>query len=326
MRNPLIDLLIFITGKKAIFPLYHAISDSSLPHIQHLYKIKNRKSFIKDLDFLLKNYTPIDLFDLIDIIKNEKKITRPVFHLTFDDGLSQVYDIIFPVLKKKGIPCTIFINPAFVDNKGLFYRYKASILIDKLKNVNYNNSVNAEIGKLLQTNNKSVNDIKRKILTVKYANSYILDEIADILEVDFYQYLKEYKPYLTEDQIQTLINNHFTFGGHSIDHPLYSELTEKDQIYQTINSIEYLKEKYSVEYKVFSFPFSSHKVIASFFNTIFKSIDLSFDVGRFNQDIYKQNIHRLPMEEKIRNPFILFNLEYVKYLMKLITRNNFVSH
>lgn len=46
--------------------------------------------------------------------------------------MRQCYDVILPILEAKGIPATFFINSGFIDNKDLFFRFKASFLIDEL--------------------------------------------------------------------------------------------------------------------------------------------------------------------------------------------------
>lgn len=115
-------------------PFYHTVSNTELPHIQHLYPIKTAKQFEKDLDFLLQYFEPIAMDTLAKQIQQQKPFDRPSFHLTFDDGLSGCYHIIAPILKRKGIPASFFINSDFVDNQGLFYRYQVSLLLHHLKN------------------------------------------------------------------------------------------------------------------------------------------------------------------------------------------------
>lgn len=129
-----VRLLMKLTGKNVIFPFYHSVSDSYLAHIHHLYHPKTTKQFISDLDFLLKHYCPMDINEVISFRDSSKKRSKPGFFLSFDDGLKEFYEIIAPVLLKKGIPAACFLNSGFVDNKDLFYRYKASLLCEYFLN------------------------------------------------------------------------------------------------------------------------------------------------------------------------------------------------
>jgi len=126
----LINLLQIITRKKIIVPFYHTVAEQPLPHIKHLYRMKTVEEFQKDLNFLLKYFEPIDIETLYHLHIHKTVPKKPVFHLTFDDGMTEIYDIVAPILLKKGISATFFVNSAFVDNKALFYRHKDSLELE----------------------------------------------------------------------------------------------------------------------------------------------------------------------------------------------------
>ena len=113
-----------------VFPIYHMISDEDVSYVKHLYSYKNVKSFTADLDFFLKYYKPIDLTTLLISVKEKTELPKHSFLISFDDGFKELYDIVVPILKQKGIPATFFINKCFIDNKEMFYRNKASLLIE----------------------------------------------------------------------------------------------------------------------------------------------------------------------------------------------------
>ena len=116
--------LIKISKQQLLLPFYHLVSDNEPEYVKGLYKSKTIQQFKNDLELFLKYYEPITLEDVILFNKGELKLLKPSFHLTFDDGLSNFYHVIAPILSKKNIPATVFVNTAFVDNKDLFYRYK----------------------------------------------------------------------------------------------------------------------------------------------------------------------------------------------------------
>ncbi|MDR1368532.1 MAG: polysaccharide deacetylase family protein [Dysgonamonadaceae bacterium] len=119
--------LICHTGTSLILPFYHTVSDEYLPHIHPLYRPKTIKEFENDLDFLLKHFQPVDMQTVFACCRERKSIQTPSFHLSFDDGLKEVYDIITPLLYSKGIPFSVFVNSDFVDNKTLFSRHREAL-------------------------------------------------------------------------------------------------------------------------------------------------------------------------------------------------------
>jgi hypothetical protein len=200
-----------------IIPYYHIVSDSEVLSVKHLYNFKKSQQFKEDLDFLLKYYCPINLFEIIENLKTGRELPKRAFLLTFDDGFREINDVIAPILVEKGIPATFFINSAFIDNKKLCYQHKSSILVENIKKIG-SRRLEEKIKGILLKNKLESNNIKEGILSVKYQQKDILDEIADLMNVDFNDYLLKYEPYLTSDQIDNLIKNRFTIGAHSIDH------------------------------------------------------------------------------------------------------------
>ena len=319
-----LEILIKISHQNIIFPFYHLISDREVVHIKHLYKIRTSKAFEHDLDFILKYYEPLQLTDLTDSLsKNKIKTNR--FLLSFDDGLSEFHDVVAPILLRKGIPAICFLNSGFIDNKDLFFRYKASILIEKLQN---SKKTSIPLKQIETWFEQKQLDFKNKCLSIRsinYSNKHLLDELAVLLEVDFHKYLLENKPYLTTEQIISLKKQGFLFGAHSIDHPLYSELDENQQLMQTTQSISEIATKFGIDYKIFSFPFTDFGVTKSFFDKIVPITDLTFGCAGLKKDDCIWNLQRIPMEIKSYSAQEVIYGEYLYYIFKQIFNKNTIK-
>ena len=91
-----------------------------------------------------------------------------------------------------------------------------SILIDKLIERHNKKDFLIELSKKSQAKNRMDKEsIKEILLGFRYENNKILDEIADNIGFSFKKYLEDEKPYMTTEQINSLIRQGFTFGGHS---------------------------------------------------------------------------------------------------------------
>ncbi len=287
---------------------------ADLPHIVHLYQLRTARQFEADVDFFLKHYEPVEL----DFFKNNdhlKKSDKNYFHLTFDDGLREVFDIIAPILLKKGIPATIFLNANFVDNRELFFRYKASLILDFFNKNNVSQAQRSVIQEIASEG----------ILSINFSTKSKLDQIADYLEIDFNNFLKEQQPYLNTNQIQILYNQGFTFGGHSLNHPLFAEISLSEQIKQATDSTLFAQKITGQKTGAFAFPFTDFGVENTFFNKIFveKAIDVSFGTAGLKQQRYTQHWQRFPMEEGEGTAEELVKTEYLYYLIKRIFGKHF---
>jgi peptidoglycan/xylan/chitin deacetylase (PgdA/CDA1 family) len=285
-----------------------------LPHIAHLYEPRTAYQFEKDIDFFLKYYEPVDL----DFLKNNCHLKKPdknYFHLTFDDGLREVYDIIAPILLRKGVPATIFLNVDFVDNQALFFRYKASLILD------FFNKKEVSKGEYLEIENIA----PKGLLHINFLNKNKLDEIAQILNIDFDDFLKQKQPYLETNKIQSLASQGFTFGGHSLNHPLFSEIPLSEKVRQATESTIFAKRITAQKTGAFAFPFTDFGVENTFFNKIFreKNIDISFGTAGLKQQRYAQHWQRFPMEEGEGTAQELVKTEYLYYMVKRLFGKHF---
>jgi peptidoglycan/xylan/chitin deacetylase (PgdA/CDA1 family) len=312
-------LLQKVSDQRLILPFYHAISDDEMPHIQHLYTIKGIKNFINDLDFLVKYYTPIDYKQFQEISHASKKAEKPSFLLSFDDGLKEFHDIIAPILLQKGIPAICFLNSAFIDNKDLFFRYKSSLLIDKIRK---EPGLTSKIQSFFDGSPKIV----QKILSIRYQNKDLLNELAKLIDYSFDDFLINHAPYLNSKQITSLINQGFHFGSHSIDHPEYQDLDLQEQIRQTRESMQFICNKFSIEYKAFAFPFTDYNVSKGFFNNVNTNniVENTFGCAGQRRDVISNNYQRIPFEMTNLTGKQILNSELVYYLLKMPFGKNLI--
>ena len=64
------------------------------------YKIKGMEieDFENQIKLFKKKYTPIGVKDILEAINNDKKIPESSILLTFDDGLKDHFENVFPIL------------------------------------------------------------------------------------------------------------------------------------------------------------------------------------------------------------------------------------
>jgi len=320
------QLLKSIGSATNLFPYHHTVSKESLPHIKHLYDYKNDSQFVKDLDFLLKHFNPITVSEIITSVRQDRKLPSQSFLLSFDDGFKEVHDVIAPILEKKGVPAIFFINPAFIDNKDLFYRCKISLLIDELlKNKNNKNYLHL-YNDLLNDENKSLKSTIISLKKINQTNAALLDTIASKIDFSFTLFLQKQQPFLTTEQLQSLHKRGFSIGAHSMNHPYYQLLSLKAQIQQTISSCQYVNEHFDLNNCCFSFPHSDKDLSQALFNGLQTTdIPLFFGIQNQKNEISNNMIHRFNAERTEVNFENQVKGLIILTWMRQITGNNVVT-
>ncbi len=287
-----------IAGRSLVAPCYHMVSDDSPIHTRHLYAERGIAEFEKDLDYLLQSFTPLSLEEIGSLSARGLSIPGNSLFLSFDDGFREMSEIVAPLCRRKGVPATFFLTTAFLDNRVLGSRHKASLLIDDCERQGIGADSPA-LKKLIQEAGLGpFESIRQTFLAVSHAQTHLLDECAVSLGVDFEDYLRTSRPYLTLDQVRGLLQEGFSIGGHSIDHPRYGDLEFNEQIRQTVECIQYLTGNFPVPCKAFAFPFVSDGVDDRFFEEVLtKNIaDLVFCIGRMPTKSHKRAFQRFGVE------------------------------
>ena len=315
------SLIKSVNSAGTLLPYHHTVSNDFLPHIKHLYNYKNEKQFTNDIDFLLKHYNPISTDDFKKCIIENSALPKKSFLLSFDDGLKEIYEIIAPILLQKGVPAYFFINPSFINNKELFYRYKVSLLINEiLKNKEQVYFLNIFYD-TLGIKNKNFYEIIKALKNIDNNNAYLVEIIAGKIGFSFNDFLVSKQPFLTEEQLKLLHIKGFTLGGHSMDHPHYHNLSLSEQVEQTIASCKYVNEILGINNCSFSFPHSDEGISQEFFN-IMKDYNIPLYFGTQNQkmEIKNKMLHRFNAER----PEIDFSSQ-IKGLTTMIWFKNLIG-
>lgn len=253
----------------ALLPFSHLVSDAAPPHVSHLYTVPRVAKFKLDLDFLCRKCRPLQISELAQLpLRRDCNSCADTFILSFDDGMREVYDVIAPMLREKGIPAIFFVNSATIDNKQLMWRHKISLIIDRCK----------EPGLVPpQINIRPGERLEAKLKALRFADERIIDQMARFLEVDFDDYLRRAQPYLTTDQILELYRDGFAIGAHTHNHPYLHELPLEDQKKEISRGVEFIRVL-GLPCRHFAFPFHDNGVPVSLFRYM-TDLDLNLSFG-----------------------------------------------
>lgn len=89
--------------------MFHSIDDGKTDTKSF---VSNKSSFAKFLENEISDRTPCALSELFSDSKEKR------FALTFDDVFENVYTNAYPILKKLGIPFTLFVSSGFIGKEG----------------------------------------------------------------------------------------------------------------------------------------------------------------------------------------------------------------
>ena len=287
LEKMLITMYQSIIPRDVIGLFYHMVSDRAVPHTVHLYPHRDIKLFEEDLIYIKENYEVLSFTDLIARRIPAGRGGKPAVFLSFDDGFSECYSLVRPLLLKYGVPCIFFITTNFIDNAHMYYRNKVSLCIDRIKAldtaerqeqlINISDRYEVQLGK----DGAFVRWIK------SITDDGLIDEMCLILDIDIGSYLSEQKPYMSAEEINKLASDGFTIGAHSQRHQKLGRLSQKEIEIEIVGSCDLIGDITGTDYVPFSFPNTATGINRDYLNQILQehsSIGLLFDAKGIEQD------------------------------------------
>ena len=240
--------------------LFHGVIDKNPFKIRNYTKKHlSKKEFIKVLNDLSKRGNCMSLDQVRYNIENKIDFEDYSYSITFDDGFYNNYKIAAPILKKKELYATFYLTTSFIEKNETSWIDKIEHMIEKVKTkkiinvfnkkfkidnskrmkINFLNSIRYLSKKNNTDFNKLVLDIKKQL-----GFNYKLNNLNNILDKK-----------MNWKQVRKLNQcKYFTVGGHTVNHPILSFLSNMEAKKEIFNSINTIKKNTKIKIKHYSYP------------------------------------------------------------------------
>ncbi len=250
----------FLKKESNVIFLFHGVIDKN-PFKVRNYTKKHllKKEFIKVLNDLDKKGNCISLEQVYNTIKNKKNFRDYSYSITFDDGFYNNYKIVAPILKKRKLHATFYITTSFIDKNETSWIDKIEHMIEKTKTKTTLNILNKKF-KIGNTKKVKVNFLNSIRHLAKKDNTNLNNLVLDIKK----QLGCNFKLNNLNNMLDKKMNwaqvsklnqcEYFTIGGHTVNHPILSFLSDKEVKKEIYNSINYIKKNTGIKIKHYSYP------------------------------------------------------------------------
>jgi peptidoglycan/xylan/chitin deacetylase (PgdA/CDA1 family) len=213
-----IDRVANLCFEKALRPRfqiigYHKVSPDPHPFFEPV----EPAVFEQQMQFLKDSYNVVELQELVARSQQGQLPERAVA-ITFDDGYRDNYEYAFPILKKYGLPATIFVATAAINNaKTLWHDRIFDAFRFATKRPEATEEMTSQLSRAI--------DRARQL----WGNALweFVEKLEAALEPDFTN--RPSGSMLTWEQIRAMHGSGVQFGSHTVNHPILSRLP-KDEI------------------------------------------------------------------------------------------------
>ena len=279
---------------------YHRVGpkndDWSLePTPPHLFK--------QQMEYYFKNYEIISLDELAQYIREGKSLPPKAIAITFDDGYLDNYLYAYPFLKAHHIPATIFLITGHVESNTLFWWDKIGYILHHMNISQFNLN---ELGNFSLHPNKDKSRVHSEIadalkLISEDRKCFLINKLSEISGVDIPSNLAK-GLILSWDQIKEMSNNGISFGAHSVNHPILTNIPLKRAKWEIIQSKIDIENVLNKDVSAFSYPNGNYNTeLISIVKESGFNCAVSFTPGKFvslNDNIYA--LDRFPPRDNFR--------------------------
>lgn len=202
--------------------LYHDCAESESDYLADLDCTTSPARFAAHIEYIKRHY---DVVDLETIVTGQAK--PGAVAITFDDGYRSVYDAAFPLLRRAGLPATIYLIADVVGNEALVW----------VNELNFALRARPDRTRALACKWFGVPEgaTARQIISHCRLN-YDPDKMHGLLKDiraesgrDARSHAREAALYLDWEQVSEMEQGEITFGNHTCTHPNMERLSETQQ-------------------------------------------------------------------------------------------------
>ena len=212
--------------------------------------------FEKEIFFLMRHFTIIPLEKAIETIKDKDLLPKNSLAVTFDDGYRDNYTYAFPILKKYGIPATIFLTTDFIDNKNEW------IWTDKIAYLFANTqSRRIDIPNLGIYNLTSRRKRWKAIIDVteylKNVNNSTKNDITGLICKKLESGISkdgDKRLYLSRNEILEMSRSNISFGSHGCSHSILTKIDLKEAKREIVDSKIKIENIINKPVRLFAYP------------------------------------------------------------------------
>ena len=199
-------------------------------------------------------------FDVIGLPDFERALAEPhgrYVMVTFDDGYRDNYSLAYPILKRHGVSATFFLTTGFIDTPQVPWWDEIAWMVrtSRLSALDVNPWTSSPV---------PFEDPDREVAIARLLSVFkgLSGEVTD----DYLEFLSEalqtgrcpkqvaHELWMTWDMIREMKSNGMTFGGHTVTHPVLSNLSSQQQDWEVGECKRRLIEELGEPIEAFSYP------------------------------------------------------------------------
>ena len=204
--------------------------------------VVDSETFAWQMQYLSKHFSCLKLEEAVELLRRKRPLPPNSVVVTFDDGFWNNLGYAFPILRRFGVPATVFVTTGYIGRgTELLWTERVGRLLRAAK-------IPDETARRVRMRLKAMSFRERDAAIEELENRYGGDEIRQA-PLDLNRYT-----FLTWSQTKQLASGGITIGSHTVAHPIMSSLDDDQRRVEVMQSKQEIERHLGTPCKVFSYP------------------------------------------------------------------------
>jgi len=216
----------------------------------------SKNNFYKQMKYVAKHYKVINFKQLHQYLEGNKSFPEKTLIITFDDGYIDNYQVAYPILAELKLTAVMFVTAGYIGTDKIFWwdkiayiiknTSKSQILIEKpfKQEIRIKDQTSrVEVSRFLIKQAKKLSDAEK--------GEFII-HLSDITNVRIDNLKHKYT--MDWEQLKELSSNGYEIGSHSINHPIFSNITKEQIAHEVKESKTIIETKLGTNVITFGAP------------------------------------------------------------------------
>ncbi|RKX26512.1 MAG: hypothetical protein DRP47_08045 [Candidatus Zixiibacteriota bacterium] len=228
-----------------------------------------KSTFDQQMAFIAKHYNPVSLGDISIALKEDQPLPDRAIAVTFDDGWLDNYTNAFPILKRHGIPATIFLPTELIISNQLPIFIQVSLLLgedgiwpDKaiaaFKKVVLENDLDRDNPTLEKYKlDATASDASSFMVRLMHLNISQIEMVADEIKrtggIDKDKWNNQ-RWFINWDEMREMNQHQIDFGSHGQSHDLMINIRLEQVEQELVESKKTIESELNKPVTLFSYP------------------------------------------------------------------------
>jgi len=212
----------------------------------------NIDTFRWQMDLLAECFNVLPLREAIRMLATERMPPRAVA-ITFDDGYRSIHDLALPLLIERGLPATVFVTTGHMHDESSMWN---DVILEAIRRLPDTPLDLSELG-LPVYPMRSAEDRNRTGSQVVEHCKYMPPEgrlrLTNCLQRMVGSSLRQ-DLMLTADMLRTLTRHQIEIGGHTVNHPILTQLDDETATHEIVENKRQLEAIIGSPLHLFAYP------------------------------------------------------------------------